>query len=123
MTTSQRDSVATILFAALMLVYAAYLVFGGIPLVKDATAMAGLGLVLSFAGQRIAGRSDFEHQQAAYTAGLATLAVGAAALATGSGAVLAMFMACNVALWAAATYLRMRTHGSATGGRHHPAFR
>jgi hypothetical protein len=122
MTTSQRDAVATALVAALVLVYAAYSVFGGIPFVKDATGIAGLGLVLGFASRRVGGRSDFEHQLAAFTAGLATMAVGAAALATGSEAILAMFMACNVTLWAAATYVRVRTHRPVTA-RHHPAFR
>jgi hypothetical protein len=106
-----KDAVATALVAALVLVYAAYVVFDGLPFVRDATGMAGLGLILGFASRRIGGRSDFVHERAAFTAGLAVMAVGAAALATGSELVLAVFVLGNVALWAAAARVRGETEG------------
>jgi len=101
-----RDGIATALIAVLTAVYAAYIVRDGLPLVRDVEEVAGVGLVLGFASRRIGGRKGIEHEGRAFAAGLACLALGIAALATASEIVLALFIAANVGLWAAAALVR-----------------
>ena len=109
---TRKDMVATGLVALAVLVYAGYLMFGTLPFVHDVKGMAAVGLVLSFASRRIGGRHGFRHEHAAMAANFGSLALGVAALATGSSALLALFMASVVGLWSAAVYVG--THG------HHP---
>jgi hypothetical protein len=96
-----RDLGATSLLGALVVIYVAYLAFGGLPLVGDASDMASLGLVVGFASRWVAGRSGFHHDHA-FLAGLAVMAIGVVAHASGSELVLAVFIVGNVAAWAIA---------------------
>lgn len=103
---TNRDTIATALIALLIVTYAGYLLFDGLPFVRDVKGMAAVGLVLGFASRRIGGRQGIEHEWRALVAGLACLALGIVALATASELVLALFIAANVGLWAAATLVR-----------------
>jgi hypothetical protein len=110
---TRKDTVATVLAAAVVVIYVGYLWFGGIPFVEDVRGMAAVGLVLSFASRRIGGRHGFRHQHLAMAANIGSLALGFAALATENAVVLALFIASTVVLWLAATYVR--TNGFHTG--------
>jgi hypothetical protein len=101
-----KDTVATGLVAAVVVIYVGYLLFDGIPFVEDVRGMAAVGLVLSFASRRIGGRHGFRHQRVAMAANVGSLALGFAALATENAVVLALFVASIVVLWLAATYVR-----------------
>ena len=81
---TRKDTVATVLAAAVVVIYVGYLWFDGIPFVEDVRGMAAVGLVLSFAGRRIGGRHGFRHQHLAMAANIGSLALGFAALATES---------------------------------------
>jgi hypothetical protein len=118
MTHTRKDKVATALMAVAVLIYVGYLTFDGMPLVQDVKGMAAVGLVLSFASRRIGGRHGFRHELAAMVANFGSLALGFAALATGSSGLLALFMVSIVGLWLAAAYAR--TDGLGTT-RLHPS--
>jgi hypothetical protein len=92
--TSTRDVIATALVGLLLAIYAGYLVFDGMPLVRDARGMSAVALLL------------FANEKAAMIANFASLAVGIVALVSQNGIVLAAFVFTVVALWAAATYVR-----------------
>ncbi len=106
MTFRRRDAVATVLVAVVLLGYGSYLVFEGVPVIRDARGMAAVGVVFGFASRRLGGRWGFKHEHLVMLAGLGSLALGFAAIGTGNGVVLAVFMASIVALWAAALYVR-----------------
>ena len=110
---TRKDWVATGLVAAVVVIYLAYLAFDSIPLVRDVTGMAAVGLILGFASRRIGGRTGFRHERVAFAGGLGSIALGIVTLITGSEAVLAVFVASIVALWAAA--MHVRTHGVGVG--------
>lgn len=116
MTNTWRDVVATALVAVVVVFYVGYLAFGSMPLVEDVRGMAAVGLICGFASRRIGGREAFEHEKAAMAGALASMALGIAALATESGAVLALFILSIVGLWFAALYVR--TGGFRTGHLH-----
>ena len=104
---TRKDSVATGLVAAVITIYLAYLVFDGVPFVRDPEGMAGIGLIIGFASRRIGGRAAFAHQRIAFAAGLGSMALGILALITASELVLALFVASIIGLWAAAVYVHM----------------
>jgi hypothetical protein len=106
---SRRDTVATGLVAAVVVVYLAYLVFDGIPIVRDVEGMAAVGLILGFASRRIGGRAAFPHERVAFAAGLGSMALGIVALMTASELVLALFVTSIAGLWAAAMYMHTHT--------------
>jgi hypothetical protein len=106
---TRKDTVATGLVAAVVVVYVAYVASDGIPFVRDVKGMAAVGLILGFASRRIGGRAAFAHEQVAFAAGLASMALGIVTLITASEVVLALFVASIVALWAAAMYARTHT--------------
>jgi len=110
---TRKDTVATVLVAAVITIYLAYLVFDGIPFVRDPEGMTGVGLVLGFASRRIGGRSAFAHERVAFAAGLGSMALGILALITASEVVLALFVASMVGLWVAA--VRSHTHTRPVG--------
>jgi hypothetical protein len=115
-----KDTVATAFVAAVVLIYVGYLAFDGIPLVRDVTGMAAVGLILGFASRRVGGRDAFPHARVAFAAGLGSMALGIATLITESEILLAIFVASIAALWVAATYLRTRvdrTRGTGPIGR------
>lgn len=107
---TRKDAVATALVAVAVVAYLAYLAFDGFLFIKDVPAMAGVGLVLGFASRRVGGREGFAHERVAFAAGLGSMALGIAALATESAVILALFMTSMVALWVAATYVRTGGH-------------
>jgi hypothetical protein len=100
--TTQEDLVASVLMGLLVGAYVAYLVFGGFPFARDASDVATLGLVLGFASRWVSGRCGFD-RGGAFFAGLAVLVLGVVAHATASDLVLAVFVAANLAVWAAVT--------------------
>src|SRR6266508_2662156 len=53
---TRRDTVATGLVAAVVLVYVAHVGLDGIPFVHDVSGMAAVGLILGFASRRVGGR-------------------------------------------------------------------
>jgi hypothetical protein len=107
-----KDAVASALVVAAVVIYAAYVAFDGIPLVRDATGMAAVGLVLGFASRRIGGRHGFAHERLAFAGGLGAMALGIATLFTESDVLLAAFMASIVGLWAAAMFALGHTRPS-----------
>jgi hypothetical protein len=109
MTFTRKDTVATGLVAAVVVIYLAYVAFDGIPFVRDVEGMAGVALILGFASRRIGGRAAFTHERVAFAAGLGSMAVGIVALITASDLVLALFLASIVGLWAAAMYAHTHT--------------
>lgn len=100
---SFRDYLATVLVAGIAVPYLGYLVFGTMPFILDARAMAGTGLVLG-ATACLAGA----RRGAPLTAGfwlltvlaVGTLAVGVDALITQDRTMLAVFMGGIVVVWA-----------------------
>lgn len=62
-----KDAAATAIVAIVVVVY---LVFDGVPLVRDASRMAAVGLILGFASRRVGGRSGIEHEGVAFAAAL-----------------------------------------------------
>ena len=106
---TRKDTLATGLVAAVVVIYLAYVTFDGIPFVRDPTGMAAVGLILGFVSRRIGGRAAFSHERLAFAAGLGSMALGVATLVTESEVVLAMFVASIVGLWVAAM-----------NARHHP---
>jgi hypothetical protein len=118
MTHTRKDILATGLVALAVLIYVGYLIFGTLPFVHDVKGMAAVGLVLSFASRRIGGRHGFGHERAAMAANFGSLALGFAALATGSSAWLALFMASVAGLWLAAAFVG--THGHRPNPVHAP---
>lgn len=115
MRSTPKDTVATAFAATVVLIYAGYLAFDGIPLVRDATGMAAVGLIFGFASRRVGGRDAFSHARVAFAAGLGSMALGIATLITESEILLAVFVASIVALWVAATHVR--THAVKRTGR------
>lgn len=112
-----KDTVATAFVAAVVLIYAGYLAFDGIPLVRDVTGMAAVGLILGFASRRVGGRAAFPHERIAFAAGLGSMALGIATVITASEVLLAVFVASVVALWGAAMCVRTQPDRSGRPGR------
>ena len=99
-----KDVVATALVGAVVAIYLAYLTFDGIPMVRDATGMAAVGLIFGFASRRIGGRAEFAHERLAFAGGIGSMGLGIITLITESDLVLAVFIASIVGLWLAAMY-------------------
>jgi hypothetical protein len=91
-----KDSIATVLLAAVAIPYVGYLIQGEMPFIRDARGMAAVGivgLILCFAAWGLGIHSVFGRVMLG--AGLATVGVGIAALsigAEGSEVLLAVFM-------------------------------
>ena len=105
-----KDGVATALVGLAVALYLGYLAFDGFLFIDEVPAMAGIGLLLGFASRRIGGREGFAHERVAFVAGLGSIALGIAALATESEFVLALFMVSMVVLWLAAMNARFGPH-------------
>src|ERR1700736_1893352 len=95
----REDAVATILVAAIVATYIAFLAAGDVP----ERGMAGIGLVLGSlsytgGGRSIAGPDAW--RRFLRVGGLISLGLGLVTLLTGFGGVLAVFTASIVALWA-----------------------
>jgi hypothetical protein len=105
---TRKDVVATALVAAVVVIYLAYLAFDGIPMVRDVTGMAAVGLILGFASRRVGGRPEFVHERVAFAGGLGSMALGIVAMITESELVLAVFIASIV--WLCLTAMYARSH-------------
>jgi hypothetical protein len=112
----REDAIATILVAAIVGTYIAFLAAGDVP----ERGMAVIGLVLgSFsyvvASRRIPGSDSW--RRFLRVGGLISLALGLATLVTGFGGVLAAFTASIVALWALliSAHAGVMTAGIGTG--------
>jgi hypothetical protein len=112
-----RDTVATALNIAVVVIYVGYVAFDGMSLVSDVTGMAAVGLILGFASRRVGGRDAFPHQRAAFAAGLGSMALGIATLITESEILLAIFVASIAALGIAAIYFRIHQDRTSGAGR------
>jgi hypothetical protein len=105
MTWSWRDGVATVLVAAVAVTYGAYLAVGGLFGVDEVAEVAVVGLVGGWASRVIGGRKGFVSRQRKHVAvpgGFVSLGLGVAAIVTGSGVVLAVFVASVIGLWSLA---------------------
>ena len=97
-----RDVVATVLVAIIALTYLAYLSVGGVVGVDEVAEVAVVGLVTGWASRVIGGRKGFvsaRRKHVAVPGGFVSLGLGIVTLITGSGVLLAVFVASIVALW------------------------
>jgi hypothetical protein len=104
-----RDAVATGLVDVVVCTYVGYLALGRLPILESVRGVAALGLVLGLASEGIAGRARFRRRWAPLLGGLATLALGIAALTTQHDSMLALFMASIIGFWVAGAYVRTST--------------
>jgi hypothetical protein len=101
-----KDLVASILFAAIAIPYAGYLINGEMPFIKDPRGMAATGLVLGAIGYLVLRRDDrFDRVGKAETAlAVLSLVLGLVALALAETAaaevLLAVFMGSILVVWA-----------------------
>jgi hypothetical protein len=109
MTWTWRDVVATSLVAVVVVVYLAYLSIGGALGVDESSEVAAVGLVGGWASRVIGGRKGFaspRRKHVAVPGGFVSLGLGIAALVTGNGVLLGVFVTSIVALWALAQFDR-----------------
>jgi hypothetical protein len=100
-----RDVIATVLVAVVALTYLTHLAFGGVAGLDEVTEVAVVGLIGGWASRVIGGRKGFvssRRKHVAVPGGFVSMGLGIATLITGSGIVLAVFMASIVGLWALA---------------------
>jgi hypothetical protein len=108
---SKADRAATVLVAAIAVPYVGYLVFGSMPFVFDARAMAATGLGLGLAACAVGARFGVSLDRGFWLLGVlgaGTVAFGVAALVTERPGLLAAFMAGVVLVWA----LSLRRHAA-----------
>jgi hypothetical protein len=100
-----RDGLATLLVAAILVLYGDFLATGGAPLVDDVKGMAGVGMLLgTFAFLAVRRRPPVDPRSSLEAVlGPAVLAMGAVAVLAGETragpAVLAAFIAAVLGLW------------------------
>jgi hypothetical protein len=105
-----RDVVATALVAVIALTYVTYLSVGGVVGIDEVAEVAVVGLVGGWASRVIGGRKGFvspRRKHVAVPGGFVSLGLGIATLVTGSGVLLAVFVASIIALWALAQVDRL----------------
>ena len=101
-----KDLIASILFAAIAIPYAGYLINGEMPFIKDPRGMAATGLVLGAIAYLVLRRDDlFDRVGKAETAlAVLSLVLGLIALAlaetAAAGVLLAVFMGSILVVWA-----------------------
>lgn len=118
-----RDTLASILVAAIAVPYVGYLLYGSVPLVQDPFGMAAVGLILGFVAfllmwgpdalDRI-GKVELTVAIVALGLGVATLVFAGTAFAE---VLLAVFMASILVVWA---FELMDHLGMIPGSTHHP---
>lgn len=109
---SFRDSMATLLVAGIAVPYLGYLIFGVMPFILDARAMAGVGMVFGLAACVIGARPEAGLDTGFWLLGVlgaGTLAAGIGALVTGSDTLLALFMGGIGVQWALSTLRHVNT--------------
>ena len=107
MTRTWKDTVATTFVAVVVLGYVAHLILVNVPFISEVRGMAAIGLVLGVGSRWIGGRHGFEHERWAMLGNIGLVALGIATIVTGSEVFLALCITSIVALWAAATYVRL----------------
>jgi hypothetical protein len=112
-----RDWIATALIGAVVVVYAGYLVVGSVWFIDTVPEMAIVGLIGGFLSRLIGGRADFSPRWPAAVAAITTLALGIFALISGSGVLLAVFIAANVVVFVAGLVAWARISRSPVGDR------
>ncbi len=115
-----RDGAATLLVAALVAAYAGWLVLGSMPLVHSAGDVAAIAFIFGFAACLVAARPDAMSLRLAALTGVLLVGLGIAALVSENGAVLAVFVALTVTMFAVSTarHAGFGLHG-ARGRSHH----
>jgi len=106
-TRTWKDTMATTLVAVVVLGYVAHLILVNVPFIGEVRGMAAVGLVLGIGSRWIGGRRGFKHERWAMLGNMGSVALGIATIVTGTEVFLALFITSIVALWAAATYVRL----------------
>ena len=118
-----RDTLASILVAAIAVPYVGYLLYGSVPFVQDARGMAAVGLVLGFVAFLLMCGPDALDRigKVELTVAIVALGLGVAALVLAGTAfaevLLAAFMASILVVWA---FELMDHLGMIPGSTHHP---
>lgn len=121
-----RDGLATLVFAAIVVPFGGYLIYGSMPFLQDPTGMAGLVLVLGVIGTLIGGwivvDRGFALEATTVGAGLISAALGVAALVsenfwdvTTRNVLLVGAVALIAVLWVIAIALRTEPEPGETG--------
>lgn len=121
-----RDGLATLVFAAIVVPFGGYLIYGSMPFLQDPTGMAGLVLVLGVIGTLIGGwivvDRGFALEATTVGAGLISAALGIAALVsenfwdvTTRNVLLVGAVALIAVLWVIAIALRTEPEPGETG--------
>jgi hypothetical protein len=105
---TNKDVIATLLVAAVVVPYIGYLINGSMPFIEDARGMGATGLVLGVAAAIVAGRgaidADADHR-AALSCGVVAFVLGLATVwAETNEILLGFFIVSIVATWALGEY-------------------
>jgi len=118
-----RDTLASILVAAIAVPYVGYLLYGSVPFVQDPRGMAAVGLILGFVAFLLMWGPDALDRigKVELTVAIVALGLGVAALVLAETAfaevLLAVFMASILVVWA---FELMDHLGMIPGSTHHP---
>jgi len=118
-----RDTLASILVAAIAVPYVGYLLYGSVPFVQDPRGMAAVGLILGFVAFLLMWGPDALDRigKVELTVAIVALGLGVAALVLAGTAfaevLLAAFMASILVVWA---FELMDHLGMIPGSTHHP---
>jgi len=118
-----RDTLASILVAAIAVPYVGYLLYGSVPFVQDPRGMAAVGLILGFVAFLLMWGPDALDRigKVELTVAIVALGLGVAALVLAGTAfaevLLAVFMASILVVWA---FELMDHLGMIPGSTHHP---
>lgn len=96
-----KEAIATALVDIIVFTYVCYLAVGRLPIIESIRGVAAVGLVLGVASRRIGNHAWYRHQRLATLAGLVSIALGIATLATPRQSLLALFVASIIGLWVA----------------------
>jgi hypothetical protein len=103
MSSTARNTIATVLVAAIVVPCTGYLIWGEMPFLEDPRGMGATGLVLGLAAAAVVGRAAFDPgpaHRAALTSGLAALALGIATVWVETNeTLLALFIAAIALTW------------------------
>ena len=116
-----KEAIATALVDVIVFTYVCYLALGRLPIIESIRGVAAVALVLGMASRSIGGRAGYRHHRAAALAGLASLALGLATLATPRQSLLALFVASIIGLWLADHLALMRRTQTSSTRRNHAA--
>src|SRR4051812_11505082 len=109
--------IATGLVAAVVAIYAVYVAAGSVWFVDIVRRVALVGLVGGFLSRLVGGRDAVSPRWPAVVAAFPTLGLGILAMVTGSGGLLAVFIATSVVLCVAALVVQAHTGNAPVGHR------